>query len=56
LNANVLEFLTLAVPAPMQTKLSEACTLPCTCRDVVLCIVSWQEDTVSYHDRFVVLG
>jgi len=33
-NACILEFSTLAVPTPMQAKLSEACTLPRTRRAV----------------------
>jgi len=35
LNAHVSEFLTLAVPAPMQAKLSDARTLPHTCKAVL---------------------
>jgi len=35
LNKRVLEFPPLAVPTPMQAKLSEACTLPGTHRDVL---------------------
>jgi len=35
LNIRVLEFTPLAVPAPMQTKLSETRTLPCTRRAVL---------------------
>jgi len=37
----------------MQAKLSEVRTLPRTCRAVLHYFASWQEDTVSNRDRFV---
>jgi len=49
-NARVSRFPTLAMPAPMQAKVSEAHTLPYTqCCFVIF--ASWQEDTASNREH-----